>query len=198
MSRLLTKAVDELAKLPSIGERSALRLALHLLSRPTEDALALARALEAFRTEIRYCIYCNNLSDDEVCPICRDTTRDSSTICVVESVRDVISIESTSQYKGLYFVLGGVISPMRGISPSSLKIDVLISNIQRVEAKEVILALNTSMEGETTCFYITRKLAPLGVKISSLARGIGFEDNLEQTDELTLMHAINNRLVING
>ncbi len=145
---------------------------------------------------IRYCKYCNNLSDNEVCPICSDMTRDTSTICVVESVRDVLSIESTSQYKGLYFVLGGVISPMRGIAPSALKIDVLIENIKRLSTHEVILALNTSMEGETTSFYISRKIAPLGVKITTLARGIGYEDNLDQADELTLLHSLQHRVTL--
>lgn len=193
MSKLLNKVVEELAKLPSIGDRSALRLALHLLSQQPSDVERLTDAISAFRKEIKYCNYCNNISDTDVCPVCSDPSRDRETICVVESIKDVISIETTGQYKGLYHVLGGVISPLRGISPSSLKIDLLQENIIRNGVKEVILALNTSVEGETTIFFISRKLAPLNIKISNLARGIGFEDNLEQADELTLSHAINFR-----
>lgn len=196
MSKLLNRVVEELAKLPSIGDRSALRLALHILSQQPSDVERLTDAISNFRKEVKYCKYCNNLSDTEVCPICSDMSRDRELICVVENVKDVLSIESTGQYKGQYFVLGGVISPMRGVSPSSLKVDVLVENIKRNATKEVILALNTSMEGETTIFYITRKLSPLGVRVSNLARGIGFEDNLEQADELTLMHAINFRTQI--
>lgn len=188
--------MEELAKLPSIGDRSALRLALHILSQQPSDVERLTDAIATFRKEVKYCKYCNNLSDSDICPICGDLSRDREIICVVESIKDVISIESTGQYRGLYFVLGGVISPLRGISPSSLKVEVLIENIKRNDTKEVILALNTSMEGETTIFYISRKLLPLGIKVSNLARGIGFEDNLEQADELTLLHAINFRTPI--
>lgn len=196
MSKLLNRVVEELAKLPSIGDRSALRLALHILSQQPSDVERLTDAISNFRKDVKYCKYCNNLSDTDICPICGDMSRDRELICVVENVKDVLSIESTGQYKGLYFVLGGVISPMRGISPSSLKVEVLVENIKRNDTKEVILALNTSMEGETTIFYISRKLLPLGIKVSNLARGIGFEDNLEQADELTLMHAINFRTQI--
>lgn len=196
MSKLLNRVVEELAKLPSIGDRSALRLALHILSQQPSDVERLTDAIASFRKDINYCKYCNNLSDSNVCPICNDSTRDREIICVVENIKDVLSIESTGQYRGLYFVLGGVISPLRGISPSSLKVEVLIENIKRNDTKEVILALNTSMEGETTIFYISRKLLPLGIKVSNLARGIGFEDNLEQADELTLLHAINFRTPI--
>lgn len=193
MSKLLNRAVEELAKLPSIGERSALRLALHLLSQQPSDVERLTEAITTFKKGVKYCIFCNNIADSDVCPICSDNSRDGEIICVVESIKDVLSIESTGQYRGLYFVLGGVISPLRGISPSSLNIDKLIENIKRHSTKEVILALNASMEGETTIFYISRKLSPMGIKISNLARGIGFEDNLEQADELTLLHAINFR-----
>lgn len=196
MSKLLNRAVEELAKLPSIGDRSALRLALHILSQQPSDIDRLTDAISTFRRDVKYCKYCNNISDSDVCPICSDHTRDKDIICVVESIKDVLSIESTGQYRGLYFVLGGVISPLRGISPSSLRIDLLAESIQRNNSKEVILALNTSMEGETTIFYISRKLSPLGIKLSNLARGIGFEDNLEQADELTLQHAINFRTPI--
>lgn len=197
MSKLLNRAVDELSKLPSIGDRSALRLALHLLTQQKDDVERLAQAISTFRKDVKYCKYCNNISDSDICPICGDQSRDRDIICVVESIKDVISIESTAQYKGLYHVLGGVISPLRGISPTSLKIDMLLENISRNNVKEVVIALNTSVEGETTIFFISRKLASLDVKISTLARGIGFEDNLEQADELTLSHAINCRVVIN-
>ena len=184
----------ELAKLPGVGRRTALRLAIHLLRRDREEVSALAESLERFRTEIRYCKFCNNLSDEEVCPICMDARRDRSTVCVVEHVKDVISIENTRQYNGMYHVLGGIISPMQGISPSDLKIDLLLENIGRGEIKEVILALNTSVEGETTTFYITRRLADCGgIRITSLARGIGFGDELDYADDLTIAHALHNR-----
>ncbi len=196
MSTLLNRAVEEFAKLPSIGERSALRLVLHLLSRSEEDVEAFSEAIINFRHNIKYCVQCNNLSDGDLCPICSDSTRDRSVVCVVEGVRELMSIEQTGHYKGLYFVLGGVISPMRGISPSSLKIDTLINTITALGVSEVILALNSSIEGETTNFYITRKLSPFDVTISNLSRGIGFEDNLEHADELTLLHAINNRITV--
>jgi recombination protein RecR len=193
----LDQAVAELAKLPGVGRRTALRLAIHLLRRDREEVSALAEALQSFRNDSRYCRYCNNLSDEEVCPICADARRDRSTVCVVEHVKDVISIEQTRQYNGLYHVLGGIISPMQGISPSDLKIDLLLENIARGEIREVILALNTSVEGETTTFYITRRLATCGdIRITSLARGIGFGDELDYADELTIGHAIHNRTVI--
>lgn len=198
MSKLLEQAVGELAKLPGVGRRTALRLAIHLLRREPQDVAALAGSLQRFRDEIRYCRYCNNLSDEEVCPICADPRRDRTTVCVVEQVKDVLSIENTRQYNGLYHVLGGVISPMQGISPSDLKIDLLVERIGGGEIREVILALNTSVEGETTTFYITRKLsACLGIRISSLARGIGFGDELDYADDLTIAHALHNRTVVN-
>ena len=196
MSKLLNRVVDELGKLPSVGDRSALRLALHILAQQPSDVERLTEAINSFRREVKYCKYCNNISDSDICPICMDHSRDREIICVVENIKDVISIESTGQYNGLYHVLGGVISPLRGISPSSLKIDLLQENIIRNSTKEVILALNTSVEGETTIFFINRKLAHLNIKVSNLARGIGFEDNLEQADELTLSHAINFRTII--
>jgi recombination protein RecR len=199
LSRLLDQAVGELAKLPGVGKRTALRLAIHLLRREREDVTALAEALERFRNEIRYCKTCNNLSDEEICPICADPRRDRTTVCVVEQVKDVISIENTRQYNGLYHVLGGIISPMQGVSPSDLKIDLLVDNIARGEIREVILALSTSVEGETTAFYITRRLADCPqIRISSLARGIGFGDELDYADELTIAHALHNRTAVNG
>lgn len=197
MSKLLDQAVNELAKLPGVGKRTALRLAIHLLRRDREDVAALAESLERFRNDIRYCKYCNNLSDEEVCPICADLRRDRTTVCVVEHVKDVISVENTRQYNGMYHVLGGIISPMQGISPSDLKIDLLLENIARGEIKEVILALNTSVEGETTTFYITRRLADCtGIRVTSLARGIGFGDELDYADDLTIAHALHNRTLI--
>ena len=196
MSKLLNRVVEELGKLPSVGDRSALRLALHILSQQPSDVERLTEAINSFRRDVKYCKYCNNISDNDICPICMDKSRDREIICVVENIKDVISIESTGQYNGLYHVLGGVISPLRGISPSSLKIELLQENIIRNSVKEVILALNTSVEGETTIFFISRKLAPLNIKVSNLARGIGFEDNLEQADELTLSHAINFRTAV--
>ena len=197
MSKLLEQAVGELAKLPGIGRRTALRLAIHLLRRDREDVAALSASLQRFREDIRYCRYCNNLSDEEVCPICADGRRDRTTVCVVEHVKDVISVENTRQYNGMYHVLGGIISPMQGISPSDLKIDLLLDRLAQGEVKEVILALNTSVEGETTTFYITRKLATCeGIRVSSLARGIGFGDELDYADDLTIAHALHNRTLI--
>ena len=196
-SRLLEQAVGELSKLPGIGRRTALRLALHLLTREKEEVRQLADALDRFRTDIKHCFYCNNLSDKDICPICADPSRDRSVVCVVEQVGDVMSIENTRQYNGLYHVLGGVISPMQGISPSDLKIDLLLENIQRQGIKEVILAIGTTVEGETTLFYISRRLQQFpDVKVTTIARGIGFGDEIEYADELTIAHAISNRTPI--
>lgn len=193
----MDQAVGELSKLPGIGKRTALRLAIHLLRRDKEEVTALAESLQRFRDEIRYCKYCNNLSDEDVCPICSDPRRDRTTVCVVEHVKDVISVENTRQYTGMYHVLGGIISPMQGISPSDLKIDLLLENIAKGEIKEVILALNTSVEGETTTFYITRRLSVCeGIRVSSLARGIGFGDELDYADDLTIAHALRNRTLV--
>ena len=197
MSKLLDQAVGELAKLPGVGKRTALRLAIHLLRREREDVAALAESLQRFRNDIRYCKYCNNLSDEDICPICADARRDRTTVCVVEHVKDVISIENTRQYNGMYHVLGGIISPMQGISPTDLKIDLLLENIARGDIREVILALSTSVEGETTAFYITRRLADCtGIRVTSLARGIGFGDELDYADDLTIAHALHNRTLI--
>ncbi|MEG1634845.1 MAG: recombination mediator RecR [Rikenellaceae bacterium] len=195
-SELLTRVVEELSKLPSVGERSALRLALHLLRQPESTSVALASAIENFRKNIKYCVRCNNISDSSICPICSDQSRDNSIICVVEQVKDVISIESTGGYNGLYHVLGGVISPMQGISPSMLKIDLLAENISKGVVKEVIIALPSSVEGDTTVYFIRRKIEQYGVKISVIARGIGVGEGLDLTDELTLVHALNNRIPI--
>ena len=193
MSKLLENVVTELAKLPGVGRRTALRLALHLLKQEVEDVDLFAGSIYQFRRDIRWCRQCRNLSDEELCPICSDPKRDHSTICVVEQVGDLISIENTRQYNGLYHVLGGVISPIQGISPSDLHVDSLLDNIRRLGVKEVILALGTTIEGETTSYYLTKKLQPLGVVVSVISRGIGFGDELEYADELTITHALRNR-----
>lgn len=194
MSKLLQDVVGELSKLPGIGRRTALRLAIHLLRMEPESVGDMTRSIDRFRNEVKYCSVCNNLSDEAICPICADRERDRTTICVVEQVADVLSIENTHQYKGLYHVLGGVISPMQGISPSDLKIDLLTDRIARGGVNEVILAISTSVEGETTLFYLMNRLRAFeGLKITSIARGIGFGDELEYVDELTITHALRNR-----
>ena len=193
-SKLLQDVVGELSKLPGIGRRTALRLAIHLLRMEPESVSDMTQSIDRFRTDIKYCRICNNLSDEEVCPICTDRERDHTTICVVEQVADVLSIENTRQYRGMYHVLGGVISPMQGISPSDLKIDLLLNRIAQGGVKEVILAISTSVEGETTLFYLMNRLRQFaGLKITSIARGIGFGDELEYVDELTITHALRNR-----
>lgn len=197
MSKLLQDVVGELSKLPGIGRRTALRLSMHLLRMEKESVGDMTRSIDRFRNEIRYCRTCNNLSDEEYCPICLDEGRDRSTVCVVEQVADLLSIENTRQYKGTYHVLGGVISPMQGIAPSDLKIDLLVDRVASGTVKEVILAISTSVEGETTLFYIMNRLrAYPGVKVTSIARGIGFGDELEYVDELTITHALMNRRAI--
>lgn len=194
MSQLLQDVVGELSKLPGIGRRTALRLAMHLLRMECESVDEMTAAIDRFRHDIKHCTRCNNLSDTEICPICTDRERDRSTICVVEQVADLLSIENTHQYRGLYHVLGGVISPMQGIAPSDLKIDLLCDRIAEGEIKEVILAISTSVEGETTLFYLMSRLRRFeGLKITTIARGIGFGDELEYVDELTITHALRNR-----
>lgn len=194
MSELLDDVVGEFSRLPGVGKRTALRLAMYILRSSEQQVEQFVDSVSRFRTEIRYCAQCNNLSDNELCPICSDPSRDTSVICVVEQVGDVLSIENTRQYHGLYHVLGGVISPMQGISPSDLKINLLIDNVAKGGVREVILAVGTTVEGETTMFYITNQLKRFpNVKITTLARGIGFGDELEYADELTIIHAMNNR-----
>ena len=197
MSKLLQDVVGELSKLPGVGRRTALRLAIHILRMERDSVAEMTESIDRFRNEIRYCSQCNNLSDEEVCPICADRERDHSTICVVEQVADVLSIEHTQQYRGLYHVLGGVISPMQGIAPSDLKIDLLVERIRRGGVGEVILAISTSVEGETTLFYLMNRLREFSdLKVTSIARGIGFGDELEYVDELTLTHALLNRRAV--
>ncbi len=194
MSQLLQDVVGELSKLPGIGRRTALRLAMHLLRMETESVDEMTASIDRFRHEIKHCSRCNNLSDTELCPVCTNAERDRSTICVVEQVADLLSIENTRQYRGLYHVLGGVISPMQGIAPSDLKIDLLCDRIAEGGVKEVILAISTSVEGETTLFYLMSRLRRFeGLKITTIARGIGFGDELEYVDELTITHALLNR-----
>ena len=194
MSKLLQEAVSEFAKLPGIGRRTALRLTMHLLKMDQASVEQMTSAIARFRRDIRHCELCNNLSDTARCPICSNPERDRSTVCVVEQVGDLMSIENTRQYRGLYHVLGGVISPMQGIGPSDLKIDMLIEKVASGTVKEVILAISTSVEGETTLFYIMNRLKQYpSVKVTTIARGIGFGDELEYVDELTITHALLNR-----
>lgn len=193
-SSLLDNAVSQLAKLPGIGRKTALRLALHLLRKEEEEATALGQSIIDLRKNIHYCRRCHNISEAEVCELCSNPRRDASKICVVESVKDVITIESTHEFHGLYHVLGGVISPLDGISPSDLEIESLVKRVADENVKEVILALNPTIEGDTTNFYIFRKLADLPVEVSMLARGLSIGNELEYTDELTLGRSILNRV----
>ena len=189
-SKLLEKAVTEFASLPGIGRKTALRLVLHLLRQPTDDVQAFAKAVSTVKQDIKYCRVCHNISDTELCSICANPSRDASTVCVVQHVGDVLAIENTGQYRGLYHVLGGVISPIDGIGPEELLIDELVERVHSGIVKEVILALGTTMEGDTTNFFIYRRLQPLGVKISVIARGIAIGDEIEYTDEVTLGRSI--------
>ena len=194
MSKLLQDAVSEFSKLPGIGRRTALRLAMHLLKMDVAAVEQMAGSIARFRRDVRHCEQCNNLSDEPRCPICQNPERDHTTICVVEQVGDLMSIENTRQYRGLYHVLGGVISPMQGVGPSDLKIDMLLEKVAAGQVREVILAISTSIEGETTLFYIMNRLKAFpAVKVSTIARGIGFGDELEYVDELTITHALLNR-----
>lgn len=192
-SQLLEKAVCEFSKLPGIGRKTALRLVLDLLRRTEEEVDAFATAVTRLRKEVKHCKVCHNISDTDVCPICSDRRRDSTSICVVENIRDVMAVENTQQYNGLYHVLGGIISPMDGVGPSDIEIDSLVERVAAGGVKEVILALSSTMEGDTTNFYISRKLAGYDVVISVIARGISVGDELEYTDEVTLGRAILNR-----
>lgn len=192
-SILLTRAVDEFSKLPGIGPKTALRLVLHMLRQPTQASDNLAAALTELCHGVKYCSVCHNISDSEVCDICSSPKRDASTVCVVENIRDVMAIENTQQYRGLYHVLGGVISPMDGIGPSDLEIASLQQRVEQGGIKEVILALSPTMEGDATNFYIFRRLAPLQVSVSVIARGISQNDELQYADEVTLGRSIVNR-----
>ncbi len=206
-SKLLEDAVDAISSLPGVGRRSALRLALHLLKQPAENVHHFTKSIDNLRDEVKYCRQCMMISDDDICSICSDHSRDHRTVCVVESVRDVMSIENTGQYNGVYHVLGGIISPINGVGPSDLRIRELVSRVASLTSPEamfeaevlesvqpeIILALSGDVEGETTAFYIYRQISQYDIKVSSLARGLGFGDNLEYADELTLGRSIVNR-----
>ncbi len=192
-STLLENAVSELSRLPGIGRKTALRLALHILRQEERMGVGLGEAIINMRQGVKYCRRCHNISEDETCQICGNMSRDASTVCVVESVKDVMSFENTRQYSGLYHVLGGVISPMDGIGPDQLEIESLVERVKTGEVKEVILALSATMEGETTNFYIYRKLGSFPVKITQLARGVSVGNEIEYTDEVTLGRSLLNR-----
>jgi recombination protein RecR len=196
-STLLENAVHEFSKLPGIGRKTALRLALYLLKQNEQDVELFGNAMIRLRKEIVYCRVCNNISDTDICSICANPSRDAQTVCVVENIRDVMSIENTQQYKGLYHVLGGIISPMEGIGPSDLQINSLIERVKSENVREVILALSATMEGDTTNFYIYRKLEPYNIKVSAIARGVAVGDELEYADEITLGRSILNRMDFN-
>ncbi|TZF84937.1 recombination protein RecR [Pedobacter sp. BS3] len=193
-SRLLENAVAEFSKLPGVGQKTALRLVLHLLNQSQEDVEKFSYALTRLRSEIRYCKTCHNISDQQVCEICAAHKRDRSIICIVEDTRDVMAIENTNQYNGLYHVLGGLISPMDGIGPAELTVDSLVERVKNGDVKEVILALSATMEGDTTIFYLYKKLKDMPVQITTIARGIAFGGELEYADEITLGRSIVTRV----
>ena len=193
-SQLLQNAVDEFSKLPGIGRKTALRLVLNMLRRDEEDVNRFANAVIKLRSEVRYCNVCHNISDTETCQICSNPARDKTTICVVETVKDVMSVENTQQYRGLYHVLGGVISPMVGIGPNDLEIESLVKRVSDGGIKEVILALSPTMEGDTTNFFLFKKLSGFDVKITTIARGVAVGDELQYADEVTLGRSIMNRV----
>lgn len=197
-SVLLEKAVSEFAKLPGVGRKTAMRLVLHLLRQDVAAVESFGNAIVTLKHEVKYCKVCHNISDTDVCCICASPQRDASVVCVVENIRDVMAVEATQQFRGLYHVLGGVISPMDGIGPSDLQIDSLVERVKTGDIKEVILALSTTMEGDTTNFYIYRKLEKFGVRLSVIARGISVGDELEYADEVTLGRSIVNRTPFNG
>ncbi len=192
-SKLVERAVEQLASLPGVGRKTALRLALHLLSRPVSDVQTFAHAIAEMREGIVYCKKCHNISDTELCPICSNPKRDQSLVCVVQHVGDVLAIENTGQYRGVYHVLGGVISPIDGIGPEDLKITELIDRVRQGNVQEIILALGTTMEGDTTNFFIYRSLSGLEVKLSVIARGVAIGDEIEYADEVTLGRSILSR-----
>ena len=195
-SVLLERAVGEFSKLPGVGRKTALRLVLHLLRQPENSVEGFTDAISHVRNDIKYCRVCHNISDTEVCPICSDTHRDATTVCVVENIQDVMAIENTQTYRGLYHVLGGIISPMDGVGPGDLEINSLVERVAQGDIREVILALSSTMEGDTTNFYISRLLKPYQVKVSVIARGISVGNELEYTDEVTLGRSIVNRTPI--
>ncbi|MDM1072535.1 recombination protein RecR [Empedobacter brevis] len=193
-SKVLERAVEEMSNLPGIGKRTALRLVLHMLNRPKSQTTALSEALSHLVDDVKYCQHCHTISDEEVCEICSNPLRDESTICVVEDVRDVMAIENTGQFKGQYHVLGGKISPMEGIGPGQLNIQTLIDRVQNESVKEIIFALSSTMEGDTTVFYLYRQLKNTRIIFSTIARGLGVGDELEYADEATLVRSIQHRI----
>lgn len=195
-SALLETAVNEFAKLPGIGKKTALRLVLHLIKQDAADVQQFSNSIAHMRQQIKFCSRCYNISDTELCNICSNRSRGNDTICVVENIRDVIAIESTQQFNGLYHVLGGVISPLDGVGPDQLSIDALVDRIRTEQTKEIIFALNPNIQGDTTIYYIGRKLKDLPVKITTIARGIAFGGELEYADELTLARSISNRIPV--
>jgi len=197
-SKLLENAVYEMSQLPGIGKRTALRLVLHLLKQPSEQTQRLSGALETLRSTVKFCSSCHNISDVELCEICANPKRDESLVCVVEDIRDVMAIENTDQFKGLYHVLGGKISPMEGVGPQDLMIHSLVNKAKEGKIKELIFALSSTMEGDTTNFYIYKQLNGLGISISTIARGIAVGDELEYADEVTLGRSILNRIPFEG
>ena len=197
-SKLLENAVNEFSKLPGIGKKTALRLVLHLLKKETDEVLRFSRALTQLREEVKHCRICRNISDHDMCNICSNPARDHRVVCVVENIRDVMSIENTQQYRGVYHVLGGIISPMDGIGPADLEIDSLLSRVEKGETDEVIFALSTTMEGDSTNFYIFKKLKDYPIKITTLARGVSIGDEIEYTDEITLGRSIVNRMLFDN
>ena len=197
-SALFERAVGEFSKLPGIGRKTATRLVLHILRQQEQDVENFAEAMTQLKKEVKYCKCCHGISDTEICPICANPLRDHSTICVVENIQDIIAVENTMQFKGVYHVLGGVISPMDGVSPGDLQIESLVKRVTEEDVKEVILALSPTMEGDTTNFYIFRKLADSNAKLSVIARGISVGDELEYTDEVTLGRSIVNRTPFTG
>ncbi|MGG9962013.1 recombination mediator RecR [Ferruginibacter sp. SUN106] len=195
-SSLLENAVNEFAKLPGIGKKTALRLVLHLIKQDVNDVIGFSNAIATLREEIRFCRRCHNISDKELCNICSNTMRKQEMICVVETIRDVIAIESTQQFNGIYHVLGGIISPLDGVGPEQLQIDSLISRISKENISEIIFALNPNIQGDTTIYYIGKKLKSFPVKITTIARGIAFGGELEYADEMTLAKSISNRIPV--
>ena len=193
-SKLLEKATNEFSKLPGVGKKTALRLVLHLLKQEAEEVKQFSYTLSELVDNIKYCKSCNNISDSETCEICADSNRDKSLVCVVENVKDVMAIENTQQYNGVYHVLGAIISPMDGIGPNDLFIDSLIERAEKNEIKEIVFALSATMEGDTTNFYLFKKLAKYDIKVSLIARGVSIGDELEYADEITLGRSIVNRI----
>lgn len=195
-STLLENAVNEFAKLPGIGKKTALRLVLHLIKQDTNDVTQFGETITKMREEIRFCSRCYNISDTELCNICSNTGRKQEILCVVENIRDVIAIESTQQFNGIYHVLGGIISPLDGIGPEQLNIDSLVQRIQKEDISEIIFALNPNIQGDTTVYYIGKKLKGINIRITTIARGIAFGGELEYADEMTLAKSISNRIPV--